>query len=95
LTPEKEPIEIVHGSSNVFADLGYPDPDICQAKARLAIKIMQAMDAKRATEHKTQERLSMTASDFSRLRHGDFGHFTIDQLSTIWERLNDSNEVTS
>ena len=39
-----EPLELIHGSGNVFADFGYPNADVEQLKALLAAEIIGVLD---------------------------------------------------
>jgi len=40
-----EPLEVVHGSGNVYRDLGQNDADVMQFKALLAAEIIKKLDA--------------------------------------------------
>ena len=44
-----EPIELIHGSDNVFRDFGRPDADVMLAKALLASQIIKLMDRQKLT----------------------------------------------
>jgi hypothetical protein len=35
-----EPLELIHGSGNVYRDFGRPDADVRQLKAMLAVEII-------------------------------------------------------
>ena len=90
---DHEPLEVTAGSGNVFADLGYPNAHVQQAKAVLAAEIIKAMDAAALTVRKAETRMGIAAADFSRIRNADLGRFTIDRLIRILERLDDRVEV--
>jgi predicted XRE-type DNA-binding protein len=87
MTQKTEPLELVHGSGNVFADFGDPNAVGEQLKARLAAEIIKAMNAQELTARQAEERTGIAASDFSRIRHVKLDRFTIDRLITILERL--------
>lgn len=82
-----DPIEIVRGSGNVFADLGYPNAVGEQLKTLLASEIIKAMDAASMTARAAEARTGIAATDFSRIRHVKLDRFTIDRLIAILERL--------
>ena len=88
-----EPLEIVHGSGNVFADLGYPNAVGEQLKSLLASEIIKAMDGRDMTARAAEGRTGIAATDFSRIRNCKLDRFTIDRLITILERLDTSVDV--
>ena len=88
-----EKIEFVHGSGNVFRDLGHPNADIEQLKAVLAAKIIKAMDRQKLSVRAAQAQTRIAAADFSRIRNGDLDRFTVDRLMTIINRLGSQIDV--
>lgn len=88
-----EPLEVTTGSGNVFADLGYSNAHVQQAKAVLAAEIIKAMDASKLTVRKAETRTGIAAADFSRIRNADLGRFTIDRLIKILARLDTQLDV--
>lgn len=93
MTHTDEPLEIVRGSGNVFADFGHPGAVAEQFKASLAAEIIKAMDAHDLNARQAEGRTGIAASDFSRIRHVKLDRFTIDRLLTILERLDNQVEV--
>lgn len=88
-----QPLDVTTGSGNVFADLGYPNAHVHQAKAVLAAEIIKALDAEALTVRKAEARTGIAAADFSRIRNADVGRFTIDRLIRILERLDAQLDV--
>lgn len=88
-----EPFELVHGSGNVFRDLGHPDPDAALMKAILAAEIIKMLDREKLTVRAAHARTGIAAADFSRIRNADLGRFTLDRLVTIINRLGSRVEV--
>ncbi len=82
-----ETIELVHGSHNVFRDLGMPDADVLLAKALLAAEIIKVMDREGLTVRAAHARTGIAAADFSRIRQADLKRFTVDRLMTALNRL--------
>ena len=88
-----DPIELVHGSDNVFRDFGDPDADVKLAKALLASQILKTLDREKLTERAAHARTRIAAADFSRIRQCDLARFTLDRLMTILNRLGSQVEL--
>ena len=89
----EEAMELVRGSGNVFADLGQAQADVRQLKALLAAEIIEALNAGELSVRKAQARTGVAAADFSRIRNGDLGRFTIDRLMNVLGKLDLRVEV--
>jgi predicted XRE-type DNA-binding protein len=76
-------MEVVHGTGNVFRDLGLPNPDTEQLLSLLACGIIRALDAQKLTVRAAQAMTGVAAADFSRIRNARLGQFTVDRLMTI------------
>lgn len=90
---EDEKIEVVHGSGNVFRDVGFPNPDVEQAKAVLSAEIIKALDSRKLSVRKAQALTKVQAADFSRIRNADLKRFTIDRLMTILNKLEPEADI--
>ena len=90
---QKNKLEVVSGSGNVFRDLGRINADADQFKAILATEIIKTLDRERLTARSAQARTGIAAADFSRIRHADLGRFTADRLITVLNRLGSRVEV--
>lgn len=88
-----EPIEVVRGSGNVFADFGYPNADAEQLKATLSAEIISVMNDRALTVRRAEELTGVAAADFSRIRKAKLDRFTIDRLMTILNRLDQDVDV--
>ena len=86
-------IAVVHGSGNVFRDLGHASPDVSQLKALLASEIIKMLDREGLTVRGAHARTGIAAADFSRIRNADLGRFTLDRLVSIINRLGSRVEV--
>lgn len=84
---KKNEIEIVHGTGNVFRDLGHENADVEQFKAILAAAIIKTLDREHLTVRAAHDRTGIAAADFSRIRNADLGRFTVDRLILILNRL--------
>jgi predicted XRE-type DNA-binding protein len=87
MTEPYEDFELVHGSGNVFADLGMPNPELRQLRALLAAEIIKTLNAEKLTVRAAEARTGIAAADFSRIRNVKLGRFTIDRLMKILDRL--------
>ena len=87
-------IELVHGSDNVFRDLGLPNPEVEQLKALLATKIIVVLDEENISVRRAHELTGFAAADFSRVRQAKLSRFTIDRLMAMLDRLGQDVEVT-
>jgi len=85
--------KLVHGSGNVFRDLGKQNADVQQLKAILAAEIIRTLDKEDISVRKAQVRTGIAAADFSRIRNADLSRFTVDRLMTIINRLGSRVEV--
>jgi predicted XRE-type DNA-binding protein len=90
---KSEKLEFVHGSGNVFRDLGRENADIEQLKALLAAEIIKTLDRDELTVRAAYARTGFAAADFSRIRNADLGRFTADRLMSILNRLGSRVEV--
>jgi predicted XRE-type DNA-binding protein len=87
-------LEVVHGSGNVFRDLGAPDAEVLQLKAILAGKIIDVLDEQKISVRRAQEVTGYAAADFSRVRQAKLQRFTIDRLMAMLNRLGQDVEVS-
>ena len=87
-------IELVHGSCNVFRDLGLPNPEVEQVKAVLAAKIIGVLDERGLSVRRAHDVTGFAAADFSRVRQAKLGRFTIDRLMGMLNRLDEEVEFT-
>ena len=89
-----EPLELIHGSGNVFRDFGYPNADVLQTKSLLAAEILKTLDREGLSVRQAQARTGIAAADFSRIRNVDLKRFTVDRLMTIVNKLGTRIELS-
>ena len=82
-----EKLEVVHGSGNVFRDLGHQNADAEQFKSILTAEIIKALEREHLSVRAAHSRTGIAAADFSRIRNADLGRFTVDRLMSIINRL--------
>lgn len=68
------------GSANVFADLGFDNPEEMLAKARLVSEMQKAIKKKKLTQTEAAEILGLTQPKLSILLKGQFKGYSTDRL---------------
>ena len=72
--------EVEVSSGNVFADLGYPNPDEALAKSRLAQRINELIEAQHLTQAQAAALLGVDQPKVSKLVRGQLREFSTDRL---------------
>jgi predicted XRE-type DNA-binding protein len=85
--------EVVRGSGNVFADLGFPDAGERQTKLRLAYALNAIMDAQRLTQATAAARLGLNQPKVSALRNYKLEGFSVERLMTLLNALDRDVEI--
>ncbi len=73
-------ILVEEGSGNVFADVGLANPEGRLAKADLAIRIAEAIRARRLTQANASRILRIDQPKISRLLRGQLSGFSTERL---------------
>jgi predicted XRE-type DNA-binding protein len=87
-------MELVHGSGNVFRDLGRPHPEARQLKAILAGQVLKVLDERGLSTRKAQDLTGIDHGDFSRVRRAKLDRFTVERLMAMLEGLGQEVEVS-
>ena len=87
-------VEFERGSGNVFADLGLPNPEERQAKARLMYVVNSEIKRQGLTHTRAAEVTGLNQADVSRLAHGRGLKFSTDRLIDVIRRLGMNVELT-
>ncbi len=87
-------IDLVHGSSNVFADFGYLDAYVRQAVAPMGSQIIKILDEEGLSTRQAEARTGVAHTEFSGIRGANFSRFTIDRLFTILHHLGQEVEIS-
>ncbi|WP_144756176.1 helix-turn-helix domain-containing protein [Bartonella saheliensis] len=89
-------INVFHGSSNVYTDLGFSDSREMLIKAQLAHKITQILKEKNLTQKQASQLLKMTQPKLSKLLSGEFrGISEMKMLECLAKLGNDIKIVVS
>jgi predicted XRE-type DNA-binding protein len=86
--------EIVRGSGNVFADLGYPDADERQTKLRLAHAINSVIKRRRLTQAVAAEKLGVGQPKVSALANYKLDGVSVERMMTFLTALDQDVEIT-
>ena len=78
--PDEEPITIEVGSGNVFADLGFPQPEIALAKAKLVQRIRDVIAQRKLTQAEAAALLGLDQPKVSALVRGRVAGYSLDRL---------------
>jgi predicted XRE-type DNA-binding protein len=85
--------EVVRGSKNVFADLGYPDAVERQAKLRLAHALNQVLSERTLTQAEAAKIMGVTQPKVSALRRYKLGGFSVERLMMLLTALDQDVEI--
>lgn len=75
-----EEIEVIESSGNIYADLGFSNPEEMMAKAKLAILISDIIKERKLTQKKAAEIIGIDQPKISAILRGYLSGFTIDRL---------------
>jgi predicted XRE-type DNA-binding protein len=72
--------EVVKGSGNVFADLGFPDADTHALKAELVRRIAVLIADRGLTQAEAAAHMAMSQPDVSKMLKGQFRPISLERL---------------
>ncbi|MCK1641471.1 XRE family transcriptional regulator [Bradyrhizobium sp. 157] len=81
-------IKATAGSENIFADLGFANPEEELLKAKLIRELRAIIKRRKLTQTKAAELLGLKQPDVSALVTGRVGKFSIDRIVRCLDRLN-------
>lgn len=74
-------------SGSVFADLGFPDAEERDTKARLAVAINRLLESRRLTQAAAAAALGVSQPKVSALKHYKLEGFSVERLMTFLTAL--------
>src|SRR5450432_2544296 len=80
-------MEFERGSTNVYADLGFPDADAMLVKAQLATKIAEIIKRRRLTQVEAADIVGMPQPKLSGLLRGQFRGISETKMINCLTRL--------
>lgn len=78
---------VEQGSNNIFADLGFPNPEEHLAKAGLAVQITEIVQRRRLSDAEAADILDIDRPSMSALMRGQFRNFSLDLMRTFTDTL--------
>jgi predicted XRE-type DNA-binding protein len=82
------------GSGNIYADLGFEEPELEEAKAKLARQIGALIKERRLTQVQAAKILGIDQPKVSALLRGRLGNFSTERLMKLLTRLGQDVEIT-
>src|SRR5690348_8591658 len=89
-----EEARFTESSGNVFADLGLPDAETLMAKANLASRIADIIEARGLTQKEAAKILGVDQPKVSMIVRGHLDRFSFDRLMQFLTRLDQEIEIT-
>ena len=93
-TKKKSRISAEESSGNVFADLGLPNPEQEQLKARLTLQIYRIIKARKLTQAQAGNLIGIAQPQVSLLMRNRSGNFSVERLMTFLTALGQDVEIT-
>ena len=87
-------VQVERSSGNVFADLGFPNPEEHLAKATIALAIARTIRERGLTQEQAGTILRLTQPKVSDLVRGHLDKFTIDRLMRYMCKLDYDVTIT-
>jgi len=84
---------ILRGTSNVFADLGYPDADERQTKLKLAFTLNEILRTRALTQQAAAKLLDINQPKISALVNYKLDGFSVERLMTYLTALDRDVEI--
>jgi predicted XRE-type DNA-binding protein len=86
-------IEIIHGTGNVFADLGMPDAVERQTKTRLAFELNKLIKARKLKQAEAGNLLAIPQSKVSAVANYRLDGFSVERLMGFLTALDQDVEI--
>lgn len=91
---KKTKIAVEESSGNVFADLGFPNPERELLKARLTLQIYRIIKQRGLTQTAAGEVLGIKQPHVSALMRNRAGNFSVERLMEFLTALGQDIEIT-
>ena len=87
-------IRVKEGSRNIFADLGFANPEREEIKARLTLQIYRLIKGRGLTQAQAGEVLGIKQPHVSTLMRGQSGAFSVERLMSFLVALGQDVQIT-
>lgn len=85
--------KIEKSSGNVFADVGMANPTSELFRAEVALEIFKILKKKKMTQVAAANLLGIKQPDVSKLKNGNFSHFSLERLLEFLNKLGKAVEL--
>ena len=85
---------VKEGSNNIFADLGFANPEREEIKARLTLQIYRLIKGRGLTQAQAGEVLGIKQPHVSSLMRGQSGAFSVERLMSFLVALGQDVQIT-
>ena len=85
---------VKEGSNNIFADLGFANPEREEIKARLSLQIYRLIKGRGLTQAQAGEVLGIKQPHVSTLMRGQSGAFSVERLMSFLVALGQDVQIT-
>ena len=89
-----EETQVVQGSGNVYADLGFGDPEMELNRAELARRINALIEERHLTQAAAAKVLGIDQPKVSAIRRGRLTGFSVERLMKLLTRLDQDVRIT-
>lgn len=90
----KSSIRYEESSGNIFADLGFPNPERELLKAHLTLQIYRLIKARKLTQIEAGQILGIQQPHVSTLMSGRSGNFSVERLMEFLTALGQDVEIS-
>lgn len=90
---KKNRIRVTQGSGDIFRDLGFPNPEREQLKARLTLQIYRLIKNRKLTQTEAGKILGIQQPHVSVLMRGHSGAFSVERLMDFLTALGQDVEI--
>ena len=90
----KSAIQVKEGTGNVFADLGFPNPEQELLKARLTLEIYRIIKQRKLTQAAAGAILGIQQPHVSALMRGQSGAYSVERLMRLLTALGRDGAIT-
>ncbi len=87
-------VPVKQGSGNIFADLGFRNPEREQLKAHLTLRIYRVIKDRGLTQTEAGKVLGIKQPHVSGLMRGQSGNFSVERLMDFLTALGQDVEIT-
>ena len=90
---KREEIKVTRSSGNIFQDIGIPDADEHELKARVVIGLQCLIKARALSQTQAAERIGIAQPDLSKILRGQYRGFSLERLLGAVRALGSDVEI--